>query len=946
MRSTDTMRSDRGRGVGVIGGWTAAALLGLSAGLATPAQAQWEESPGVILQWFEQRWVDMERKVPDFFMGGYGAVWLPPISKTFDPASPGYDPFNRFDLGSPDAPTAYGTEAYWTAARRELQRAGGLVYVDIIMNHNSGRQTGADFQQRGGYPGFWMGPVQTPFKPPVANWGDFHAGVAGGFLQSENPGGPRYDTLRGDLVALIDIDQSSNHFFIRQPVESGNPDNIPAGTVYNRPNAENFRFYPDQSLPAQEVVNPGTFRNPGTFVSNFHPFNLSDPMQGDPVVENATGYLERWTRWMLDVQKVDGFRLDAAKHIPSWFWDNIWDSSVSMRWERPDGQMATPFSFGESTAGNQEVFDNYVRRVTGQNRPGDSFGNRDTLDLAGAGALRNLINANGFGNWADVLYNSGGGHIDLIDDGFNNGSLGVFHAFSHDNGTVGDGNSMPPLPTEKQMGYFVHAYLLMRTGETIVYHNSRGIPRSFGFFPREGTSTALGWNPTTGQPDDTMTRLVQLRNQYARGWFIPLNSNVSDVLVFERRTPSTGRANVLVAVNDRYDAGQLTVNVNTGYPAGTRLVELTGNAANPQVNPGGAIPQQIQVGPGGQVQLVVPNNSNASGEHNRGYVIYGEALPNATLTLSNVGSTIPGDLVTNPGANPASSRLTSIPVITSNSFEIQVQTSQGLAVDPNSIDSNAAFRINAGFEDWNGNGQVDYPWGHTLQGFENFTTVNSPLAGGGQGLYVQEIDATQLDEGLNYITVAVLKQRAAGDDPLFRELRQVVYIDRLPPEVELVGGDNQIITAPIAQFRAQALDRTVRRVHMIVNLPEAANPVAAATGLNITQQRDRDLFRTNLAGWQAGKNRLTLVAFEENGTPGVHDYSVYFRACEADLTGPALDGLPDGVVNASDLNFYIGLWLDGDPAADLTGPSLDGTPDGVVNASDLNYYLGLWIDCN
>lgn len=63
----------------------------------------------------------------------------------------------------------------------------------------------------------------------------------------------------------------------------------------------------------------------------------------------------------------------------------------------------------------------------------------------------------------------------------------------------------------------------------------------------------------------------------------------------------------------------------------------------------------------------------------------------------------------------------------------------------------------------------------------------------------------------------------------------------------------------------------------------------------------------------------------------------------ADLTGPSLDGVPDGAVNVVDLNFYLGLWLDNDPAADLSGPSLDGIPDGIVNVVDLNFYLDAWL---
>jgi|GEM_PF-1388336 len=66
--------------------------------------------------------------------------------------------------------------------------------------------------------------------------------------------------------------------------------------------------------------------------------------------------------------------------------------------------------------------------------------------------------------------------------------------------------------------------------------------------------------------------------------------------------------------------------------------------------------------------------------------------------------------------------------------------------------------------------------------------------------------------------------------------------------------------------------------------------------------------------------------------------------CPFDVTGPSLDGIPDGQVNGFDLNYYIGLWVAGDPAADFTGPSLDGIPDGQVNAFDLNFYIDGWLN--
>ncbi|TVQ62378.1 MAG: hypothetical protein EA378_05530 [Phycisphaerales bacterium] len=66
--------------------------------------------------------------------------------------------------------------------------------------------------------------------------------------------------------------------------------------------------------------------------------------------------------------------------------------------------------------------------------------------------------------------------------------------------------------------------------------------------------------------------------------------------------------------------------------------------------------------------------------------------------------------------------------------------------------------------------------------------------------------------------------------------------------------------------------------------------------------------------------------------------------CVADVTGPALDGIPDEVVSVADLNFFISRWLDGDIVADITGPALDGVPDGVVTVADLNFFISAWLN--
>lgn len=66
--------------------------------------------------------------------------------------------------------------------------------------------------------------------------------------------------------------------------------------------------------------------------------------------------------------------------------------------------------------------------------------------------------------------------------------------------------------------------------------------------------------------------------------------------------------------------------------------------------------------------------------------------------------------------------------------------------------------------------------------------------------------------------------------------------------------------------------------------------------------------------------------------------------CIADVTGPSMDGVPDCIINSSDLNYFMSEWANENPAADITGPGLDGIPDGIVGVADLNYFLDAYIN--
>ena len=914
-----------------------------------------DENPPVMLQWFECRWPDMERRMTDWFMAGYGSTWLPPVSRgranpNTNSTSAGYDVFDRFNLGKPGEETAYGTESYFGAAVDEFHRANGLVYVDMVLNHNAGRDTGSGFQAAGGYPGFWMNP-QNPLrdKLPTDNWGDFHNGVSGGYYQSENPNGARYCLLKGDLVALVDIDHTTNHQFIRQPVAEGNPLNIPAGTVYNRPDPKNARFYPDNALGTDTISNPGMWfagalttgifsfpcdipaRNELASQLTTGRFNLANPMAGDPVPENATSYLNRWTQWMLDVHNVDGFRIDAIKHMHSWFYDTYFDSVVANRRRTPDGRFVTPYSFGECVEGNDFTFDRYIRkpngRASGRLTAGDAFGNRDALDLNGAGGLRDVVA--GFTDWNGML----GRHLDGTDDGFQNGSIGVNHIFSHDNGSSGDGGSLPTLPGYQAQGWFAHCYLVMRPGQAKIYHNARGVNRTgSGFYPREGQPLALGWDPSANALNPVLSNLVQISNWYGRGWYYPRWTD-NEVHIFERATPIGPNlsGNVLVGCNRSYSGTGITSfdsrTFNTAFPQGTRLVELTGNAANASVDPLNQIPELIVVGANGSVTVRVPRNQNINGvTHHKGFVIYGPAVPNGTVTITGSTSSLPADNIATPDVRQ---RLAPLPIITANTFSVQLTTTNadpGAGSNANA-DDNALFRIDAGFVDYNGNGVSDVDHTSTVvPGYEGFVTQRQPLAGTSNtnGLYSQQINTTLLDEGTHYLSVVAFRKRATGEAPLFREFRQAFYVDRLPPSAELEIPPT--IPTTTQSFRVNALDRTVNRVHIILNPANVPDPLTLATVLNQASREDRFSWTRILTGLQPGNNRILVCAFEESGRGSATFYDVLQGTCTADWNS-------DGSVDGDDVIAFFGEWDNG---------NADFNNDGGTDGDDVIEFFGRW----
>jgi len=867
----------------------AAAVLALSAARA----AAYDVSAPAILQMYEARWTTIEDRMADIFEVGYGQMWLPPPQRAGGGFSVGYDVFDRFDLGAPRNETLYGTETSLKAQIAAAHNAGLSIYTDFIPNHNGfGNRFDSNFVALGGYPGFAL---TLPSAPHNDINGDFHDPNAGGDLE-------------GRLAGLVDIAQEKNHQFIRHPIAAG-PNNIPAGAVYNKPNPNNARLYTDRDLD-------GLILNDPALGGNFtrYNFNAAAPLAGDPVLENGTGLLMRNAQWMVEVIGVDGFRIDAAKHFPRWVLDHL-DQAVFRANPRlqHDGSIKPAFMFSEVYDGSKGFQQQFIEKTLPDPHAIDPSnttvgGNRDVLDFPLFFALRDNLTDNGLGNnWHNIR----GASMDTNDRGpgesevwDSNGSQGVAFAQSHDD--------FGPHLTN-----VAYAYTLLRPGNATVYMNAK----QFGDnrdFPKDGRGDALG-----GIHGDTIATLVDIRNSHGRGDFRERwideafgdtngDGQKSNIYIYERENSA------IVGLNNRLDSGyDQRSPVQTAFEAGAVLVELTGNAADGVVDPGGDIPEAIRINGSGQATIRIPRNAS----HGRGYVVYGLAAPQGDLSLSNVSQVLAG--ATPTLTNNGTARLADIDVITADTFSVRLDTTPVMLPAPMGETSpvrdfdadgdQALVKIDGGMNLNNLPGvDVSSP-SDVSYGFEQFTDtrlsgyVSDGMGGNtgtGAGVYEQSIDTTQLAEGRHYVTVRAYRHRdgATGGDggpPVFSDFKRTIYVDRLPPESEITSFEPFASNPGNPNNRdliVRSVDQTANNVHVLLDLPAnltESQILALVQGGNKAGYYDRDQFARGVFGVTTGNHVATVVTFEPTGNHNVQRFTGLLT--ETNL------GLGFGDMNASGL---------------------------------------------
>lgn len=902
------------------------AMFTLCLPLATQARGV-DVSLPATLQYFESTYESQFARTADIFLAGYGRVWIPPPGRASSGnASVGYDPRDRFDLGSWDDRTLYGSETGLRLFAERVERAGGAVIADLVWNHNGFQYDDTPgFQLAGGYPGMVLQNPDggsDPFGVPGTN-GDFHSPYAGG-----------YDARFG---GLIDIDHASNHRLIRNPVSADDPRNIPAGTgdwfgaTFNLPDADNARFYPDRDLPPLMLFNPAT----GQADIPVYPFNRDRPLAGDPIPENGLGYLMRNAQWLVQAVGLEGFRHDIPWHFPEWVMP-YFDQAVFRASDRRnlDGSQYHVFSFMEAGDGPQgELLRRFVRKSIDPADPGRVGSNYDALDFNFLRAVKNNLSGNGLQNdWRSLVFTS----LDHHDDGAMNGSAGIKFVQSHDD-------------TPAVLNNVAHAYLLMLPGHAKVFFNAKqhGAGRDF---PRNGRSDALG-----GVYGDTVTTLLDIRTSHGRGDFRERWLD-KETYVFER-----GNA-ALVGLSNRLDGGFTERRVDVDFAWGTTLVELTGNAtAFTDIPELVTVDDDFWQGPR-RATLRVPHNDGGD----RGYVIYGLAPPRSAQGVTFATEGAPARVLAGAAPEPTDytngrERLADLHVVTGDRFTLALDTQpvtltgtrleNGQLVarsirDRDADGDNALFRVNGGL-DLNGRNPfgtvsgVDFDAGD-LAGFEAFATLSRPgyPAADGGGRYAQEVETARLLEGENYVTVRVFRHRGDGGPAVWSDYRSVLYVDRLAPvsgiaEVRSVNaagtGDHDILL--------ESLDLTADSVHLFTNLPAAMTDEEilslARGGQGRASRVDTNLFKGFAAGLPSGNNVFTAVTFEITGNSNVQ------RFAGQRLTGGRGIGLgdlnADGAVTPIDLagsasGFETLLYSRGtqfNPAADFNGDGRVTWPDMV-----------------
>jgi|GEM_PF-310031 len=297
-----------------------AAVVAAAVGGHNTAQAD----NGVMMQYFHwyvpsdgSLWTEVEQQAQDLADAGITALWLPPAYKgTSGSNDVGYGVYDMYDLGEFDQKgsvrTKYGTKDEYLQAITAAHNSGLEIYGDVVFNHRAG----ADETE-------WVDAVRVSWNN--RDWEEGADVSIQAWTKFDFPG--RADTYS-------DFKWRWYHF---------------DGTDWAQNLGENsiFKFRGTGKAWDWEV---------DTENGNYDYLMFADLDMDHPDVVQE---LKTWGQWYVNTTGVDGFRLDAIKHIKYEFFNDWLDHMRAATNQEL-------FTVGEFWSYDKEKLHNYITKTGGR----------------------------------------------------------------------------------------------------------------------------------------------------------------------------------------------------------------------------------------------------------------------------------------------------------------------------------------------------------------------------------------------------------------------------------------------------------------------------------------------------------------------------------------------------------------------------------------------------
>jgi alpha-amylase len=278
---------------------------------------------GVMFQYFEwncnntgELWRDVAQRAQELKTMGATAVWLPPPYKALDGINDtGYAPYDLYDLGEFDQKgtirTKYGTREEYLAAITAIQSAGMDAYADIVLDHRLGGDETEEVEIEEVDCNDRNIVIGKSYK--IRAWSHFKF------------------SGRGEKYSAF-------HWHWQHFVAFGYNANVKddCGRIYR--------------VKGKKFSGEVCFEH-----GNFDYLMGADVDLYDADVRKE---MSAWGRWFLDTSNVNGFRLDAVKHMPASFYKSWLEE---LRAHRPGREL---FAVGEYWSGSLPELQKYIE-VTG-----------------------------------------------------------------------------------------------------------------------------------------------------------------------------------------------------------------------------------------------------------------------------------------------------------------------------------------------------------------------------------------------------------------------------------------------------------------------------------------------------------------------------------------------------------------------------------------------------